>query len=179
VKKEAPKVEEKKEKNIMFDGVKRSEMGQMKAFCEKFGLKYVEDSLKNIENHGILVFEGEEVGKNFKTAVTMASGKTIVKKDWITESEKAGKLLDYKDYVWSYDVKIRQGLMQKLKFNIDKEIEDMPINNIECKDITHLVEITGGSVNQNIKLCDICIRRKTTKKKPTGIPSYVKLVTLQ
>ncbi len=69
--------------------------------------------------------------------------------------------------------------MQKIKFNIDKEIEDMPINNVETKDITQLIELTGGSVNQNIKLCDICIRRKNTKKKLTGIPNYVKLVTLQ
>jgi len=69
--------------------------------------------------------------------------------------------------------------MQKIKFNIDKEIEDMPINNVETQDITQLIELTGGSVNQNIKLCDICIRRKNTKKKLTGIPNYVKLVTLQ
>ena len=109
VKKESPAAVVKEELKVMFDGVKRTELGEMKKLCEKYGVKYVEDSWKNIDNHGILVYEGEEVGKNFKVAISMARGKPIVRREWILESEKAGKLLDYKGYMWDYEVNSRKG----------------------------------------------------------------------
>jgi len=59
----------KDEKTVFFTGFSSENVGKAKEFCEKFGLKYLEDEVRNLSRAEMLVYDGKEMPKKFKNCL--------------------------------------------------------------------------------------------------------------
>jgi len=110
------KTNQKEEKTVFFTGFSGENSGKAKEFCEKFGLKFLEDEVRNLSRAEMLVYEGKEMPHNLRTAYTMVRNKPIISKAWFDDCLKQGKVVDHKKYQRDYDAKVRQGRGVRKKY---------------------------------------------------------------
>lgn len=164
---------------IMITGFPKEGIDKVKQFCEKFtDYKYIPEEFRNISIMEIMVYYGPEIPKTYLIAGAISEGKKIVNCGWIYDSLKEGVLQDIENYLFKYSLSKVIDLFSGMRFNIDKDFESMPANSLGRDELKLLIQNTGGIVLDNLRACDFCIMRNTSKRKNT-IPPHVKTITPQ
>lgn len=86
------------ENGILFMNILKEDLEKCKAFCEKFGFTYLEDTIMNASKSEYIVCPEGRLPRNYKTAFGTLKDKPIISLNWITKSQEKGKLQGYESY---------------------------------------------------------------------------------
>ncbi len=97
------------ENGILFMNLGKEDIEKCKAFCEKFGFTFLEDTIMNASKSEYFVCPEGRLPKNYKSAFGILKDKRIINLNWITKSQEKGKLQDFESFVFEYNKEISKG----------------------------------------------------------------------
>jgi len=108
---------------IIFADFESVELLEAKAFCENFGLQYIEENISNLSDFEFVVCPFNQLPKGYTLAFAMLQGKTILRKEWIEDSLINNEPQDIESYKIIYNNLILKGeLLIRKKIKICRVI---------------------------------------------------------